>query len=103
MQIFHDEFMIQRGETLESLHFASLEKIFIEQRIYKDKEFENASSMDVATAHVHKRLSPFVKDFYREVTDDDIMRLMEIKMARILKFNTEKADNYIASLNERIA
>ena len=102
MQIFHDEFMIQRGETLESLHFASLEKIFIEQRIYKDKEFENASSMDVAIAHVHKRLSPFVKDFYREVTDDDIMRLMEIKMARILKFNTEKADNYIASLNERI-
>lgn len=103
MRIFHDEFMIQRGETLESLHFASLEKIFIEQRIYKDKEFENADSMAAAIAHVHKRLSPFVKDFYREVSDDDILRLMEIKMARILKFNTEKADNYIATLNERIA
>lgn len=103
MRIFHDELMIARGETLESLHFASLEKIFIEQRIYKDKDFENAPDMPSAVAHVHKRLAPWTKDFYREVTDDDVLKLMEIKMARILKFNTEKADNYIQTLNERIA
>ena len=103
MRIFYDELMIARGETLESLHFASLEKIFIEQRIYKDKDFENAPDMPSAVAHVHKRLAPWTKDFYREVTDDDVLKLMEIKMARILKFNTEKADNYIQTLNERIA
>lgn len=101
-EIFRKELEIQRTETLESLHFASLEKIFIEERIYKDKGFENAPDMDAAVAHIDSRLEPFKPQFYREVTTDDILRLMEIKMARILKFNTEKADNYIASLNERI-
>ena len=102
MDIFRKELEIQRNETLESLHFASLEKIFIEERIYKDKGFENAPNMDAAVAHIDSRLEPFKLQFYREVTTDDILRLMEIKMARILKFNTEKADNYIAALNERI-
>ena len=102
MDIFRKELEIQRNETLESLHFASLEKIFIEERIYKDKGFENAPNMDAAVAHIDSRLEPFKPQFYREVTTDDILRLMEIKMARILKFNTDKADNYIAALNERI-
>ena len=102
MEIFRKELEIQRNETLESLHFASLEKIFIEERIYKDKGFENALNMDAAVAHIDSRLEPFKPQFYREVTTDDILRLMEIKMARILKFNTDKADNYIATLNERI-
>ena len=102
MEIFRKELEIQRNETLESLHFASLEKIFIEERIYKDKGFENAPNMDAAVAHIDSRLEPFKPQFYREVTTDDILRLIEIKMARILKFNTDKADNYIATLNERI-
>ena len=102
MEIFRKELEIQRNETLESLHCASLEKIFIEERIYKDKGFENAPNMDAAVAHIDSRLEPFKPQFYREVTIDDILRLMEIKMARILKFNTDKADNYIATLNERI-
>ena len=102
MEIFRKELEIQRNETLESLHFASLEKIFIEERIYKDKGFENAPNMDAAVAHIDSRLEPFKPQFYREVTTDDILRLMEIKMARILKFNTDKADNYITTLNERI-
>ena len=102
MEIFRKELEIQRNETLESLHFASLEKIFIEERIYKDKGFENAPNMEAAVAHIDSRLEPFKPQFYREVTTDDILRLMEIKMARILKFNTDKADNYIATLNERI-
>ena len=102
MEIFRKELEIQRNETLESLHFASLEKLFIEERIYKDKGFENAPNMDAAVAHIDSRLEPFKPQFYREVTTDDILRLMEIKMARILKFNTDKADNYIATLNERI-
>ncbi len=102
-EILRKELEIQRGETLETLHGVSLEKIFIEERIYKDRQFENAATMDAAVAHIDKRLEPFKPSFIREVTTDDILKLMEIKMARILKFNIEKAENYIATLNERIA
>ena len=96
------ELEIRRGEILEQLHFASLEKIFIEERIYKGKEFENAPDMDHAVAYVDKRLEPFKEDFVREVTRDDILRLMEIKMARILKFNKDKADDLIAKMKADI-
>jgi len=96
------ELEIQRNELFESLYFASLEKIFIEERIYKDKEFENAKDMDSALTHIDKRLEPFKKDFVRELTRDDLLRLMEIKMGRILKFNKEKADNLIAAYRAQI-
>lgn len=101
--ILRRELEIQRNESLESLHFASLEKIFIEERIYKDKPFEQAKTIDDAVAHIDKRLEPFKPSFYREVTRDDILRLLEIKMGRILKFNSDKANDYIAMLNARIA
>ena len=58
--------------------------------------------MDEAIAHVDKRLEPFKPSFIREVTSDDILKLMEIKMARILKFNSEKADELIAAKKEQI-
>ena len=86
------ELEIHRDEVRESLHFASLEKIFIEERIYKDKEFEQARDMDAACEHIDLRLTPYYPQFIREVTKDDILRLMEIKMARILKFNSDKAE-----------
>ncbi|GHT12225.1 DNA topoisomerase IV subunit A [Bacteroidia bacterium] len=101
------ELEIQRSELLESLHFASLEKIFIEERIYKDKEFENAKDMDAALAHILKRLNDYFNAqkkeiLLREITHDDLLRLMEIKMGRILKFNKDKADNLIASYKSQI-
>ncbi|MDL2215325.1 DNA gyrase/topoisomerase IV subunit A [Dysgonomonas sp. OttesenSCG-928-M03] len=96
------ELEIQKSELQESLHFSSLEKIFIEERIYKDKEFENAVDMDAAIAHIDKRLIPFSKLFIREVTRDDILKLMEIKMGRILKFNSDKADELIARYKSEI-
>ncbi|MBQ2365825.1 MAG: DNA gyrase/topoisomerase IV subunit A, partial [Bacteroidaceae bacterium] len=86
------ELEIRKAELMEGLHFASLEKIFIEERIYKDRQFENAKDMDAACAHIDERLTPFYPQFIREVTKDDILRLMEIKMARILRFNKSKAD-----------
>ena len=97
------ELQIRKGELLEQLHFASLESIFIEERIYKDKEFEQAPDMDTALAHIDLRLEPYKKDFIREITRDDLLRLMEIKMARILRFNKEKADELIARLKKDIA
>lgn len=96
------ELEIHKGEILDSLHFASLEKIFIEERIYKDKEFENAKDMDLALAHIDKRLIPFKNQFVREVTREDLLKLMEIKMGRILKFNKDKADNLITSYKTQI-
>ena len=97
------ELEIQRGELLESLMFASLERIFIEQRIYKDKEYEQSRNIDEAVAHIDKRLEPFKPSFVREVKRDDIVRLFDIKMGRILKFNSDKADEYIASLKDKIS
>ena len=97
------ELQIRRDELIEGLHFASLEKIFIEERIYKDRQFENAKDMDAACAHIDERLTPYYPQFVREVTKDDILRLMEIKMARILKFNKDKADELIARMKEEIA
>ena len=96
------ELEIRRGELLEQLHFCSLEKIFIEERIYKAKEFENAKNMDVAVEYVDSRLKPFYEQFVREVTRDDILKLMEIKMARILKFNKDRADELIARLKAEL-
>ena len=100
--LLQKELEIQRGETLETLHFASLEKIFIEERIYKDKQFEQAENMDAACMHIDERLTPFYPQLVREVTKEDILRLMEIKMARILKFNKDKADEFIARLKSEI-
>ena len=102
-ELLRRELLIRRGELFESLHFASLERIFIEERIYKDKGFEQAPNMDAACEHIDKRLTPFYPQFVREVTKDDILRLMDIKMARILKFNKDKADELIARMKDEIA
>lgn len=100
--LLRQELEIQLAEVREMLHFASLERIFIEERIYKDKGFEDSPNMDAAVAHIDKRLEPWKPKLWREVTSDDILRLMEIKMGRILKFNSKKADDIIASYNDRI-
>ena len=96
MGLLRKELEIRKNELLEQLFFASLEKIFIEERIYKDKKFEEAKDLDSVVAHVDNRLEPFKPSFIREVTRDDILRLLEIKMNRILKFNKDKANDFIA-------
>ena len=102
VRLLGEELSIQKHELEETLHFASLEKIFIEERIYKDKAFEDSSSMDIAVAHIDKRIEPFKPSFVREVTREDILKLMEIKMGRILKFNSEKAEEQIAAIKTDI-
>ena len=102
LQLLKTELEIHKNELEESLLFASLEKIFIEERIYKDKEFENAKNMDEAVTHIDSRLEPFKPHFIREITREDILRLMEIKMGRILKFNKDKADELIAQYKAQI-
>jgi len=103
MHILQRELEIQRDETCEKLHFASLEKIFIEKRIYKDKEYEQAPDMDAAVAHVTEKIHKYVGKLYREVTRDDILRLFEIRMKRILRFSADEADEQIAAFKANIA
>lgn len=97
------ELEIRLGELQEEWHISSLEKIFIEQQIYKDKEYEQSKSGEEAIPHVRKRLKPFVGDFFREVTDEDILRLFEIRMKRIFRFDSEEADKKIEGLEQEIA
>ena len=100
--ILGKELNVRRGELSEQLHFCSLEKIFIEERIYKDKQFEESKNVDAALQHIDKRLTPYKEMFIREVTRDDLLRLLEIKMARILKFNSDKAEEQIVALKKQI-
>ena len=102
MGLLRRELQIRKDELLEQLFFSSLEKIFIEERIYKDKKFENAENMDAAVNHIDDQLAPFKPDLIREVTHDDILKLMEIKMQRILKFSKDKADELIAKMQAEI-
>ena len=102
MGLLRKELQIRRGELMEQLFFSSLEKIFIEERMYKEHRFEQAKSMDEAVAFIDEKLTPFKPSFVREVTRDDILRLMEIKMQRILKFNKDKADELIARIKDEI-
>jgi len=93
------ELEIRRGELEEQWHFASLEKIFIEQKIYI--EFDG-KSYDEAIVVTHELLKPHIKHLKREVTDDDVKRLLEIKMRRITKHDSDKADTFIQSLEEEL-
>jgi len=100
--LIRQELEIRKNELLEQLHFYSLEKIFIEERIYKDKKFEQAPTIDAVCEHIDERLTPFYPSLVREVTKDDILKLLEIKMQRILKFNKDKADELMARIKAEI-
>ncbi len=97
------ELEIQRGELQEQYFFVSLEKIFIENRIYKEKQFENSRSQEEAIAFIDTKLEPFKASFVREVKTEDIQRLLEIKMMRITRFDSDKANDLLLSIQEKIA
>ncbi len=101
VELLKAELEIQLGELEEQWHFASLERIFIENRIYRDIEEEE--TWEGVIAAIDKGLKPHVKNLKRAVTEDDIVRLTEIRIKRISKFDLEKAEQYIQSLDEKIA
>lgn len=102
-ELLKKELLIKLSELQESWHLASLEKIFIEERIYKDKEYEEGKDYNIVIKHIHKRLKPFSKIFIRAITDDDIKRLFEIKMRRILRFSSKEAENNLLNLEEEMS
>ncbi len=98
--LLKEELEIRKGELLEKWHFSSLEKIFIEERIYRDLEV--AESEDQAITIIDKRLEPFKPQLRREVTSDDILKLMEIRIKRITKYDAKKADETLRGLEEEM-
>ncbi len=100
--LFGEELKIMLSEKEEQYLGASLERIFIEERIYKDKAFEEAKDEATALAHIAKRIEPFADRFLRPVTTDDLKRLLELRMARILRFNLPKHEAALLQIEEDI-
>ena len=118
MGLLRKELMLRKGELEEQLFFSSLERIFIEERIYKERKFEQSKSQDEVVAFIASKLEPF-KDklftavvdgkgkveyaFHREITREDILKLLEIKMQRILKYNKDKADDLLLKIKAELS
>ncbi len=101
VELLRKELQIKEGELLEKILFASLEKIFIENRIYRD--IEEAETWEEVLSRIDKGLDPFKKQFYREITEDDLVRLTEIKIKRISKYDSFKADEMMKRLQDDLA
>ena len=100
VKLLKAELEIKRGELEEKWHFSSLEKIFIEERIYRDIEEEE--TWEGVLSAIDKGLKPFTKHLRREVTEDDIVRLTEIKIKRISKFDAFKADELLKGIEDAL-
>lgn len=94
------ELEIRKAELMEKILFSSLEKIFIEKRIYRS--IEEVTTFEGVIDTIDKGLKPYKKQFYREITRDDILRLMEIKIKRISKYDSYKADELLKDLEEEL-
>lgn len=99
-ELLKRELEIKLGELREKWHFSSLEKIFIEKRIYRDIEKEE--TWEGVIAAVEKGLKPYAKLFRRAITQDDILRLLEIRIKRISKYDSFRADEMIKGFEEEI-
>ena len=96
------ELEIAKAELEEQYFFTSLEKIFIENRIYKEEGYENAPDKEKLIAFVDKALDPWKEKLIREVRREDIERLFEIRMIRITRFDSKKADELMRDLDKKI-
>jgi topoisomerase-4 subunit A len=101
VDLLRQELEIRKGELMEKVLFSSLEKIFIENRIYRD--IEECETFELVIQTVDKGLEPYKKDFYREITEDDILKLLEIRIKRISKFDSFKADELMKRLLDELA
>lgn len=99
-ELLRRELEIRKAELMEKLLFSSLEKIFIENRIYRD--IEECETWEAVIQTIDKGLDPFKPEFYREITTEDIVRLTEIKIKRISKFDAFKADELMRRLQEEL-
>ena len=103
MDLLRWELEIQKAELEEQLFFTSLEKIFIEERIYKEEGYENAPDKEKLIVFVDHALDPWKDKLIREVRREDIEKLFDIRMIRITKFDSKKADEQMRDLQKKIA
>lgn len=101
LTLLNKELKFNLNELEEKLHYASLEKIFIEKRIYR--KIEECETFEAVTQTVQNALIPYTKQFIRPITPEDILKLLEIKIKRISKYDSFKADEAITKLNNDIA
>jgi len=101
VDLLKQELEIKLAELQEQWHFASLEKIFIEKRIYRD--IEDCETWEAIIQTIHKGLKPHIKHLLRKVTDEDVAKLTEIKIKRISKYDSIRGDKFIIKLEEEIA
>lgn len=102
MGLLRKELLIRKGELQEQLFFSSLERIFIEERMYKERRFEQAANQDAVVKFLDEKFTPYKEQLLRDITRDDYLRLLEIKMQRILKYNKDKADQLMAKIKAEI-
>ncbi len=100
VKLLKRELEIRRDELMERILFSSLEKIFIEKRIYRN--IEECETFEDVISTIDKGLKPYKKQFYREITRDDILRLTEIKIKRISRYDSFKADELLKNLEEEL-
>ena len=100
LELLRAELEVKQDELEEQWHFASLERIFIENRIYRD--IEEVETWEGVLKAIHAGLAPFTKNLKRVVTDDDVIRLTEIRIKRISKFDLDKAQQKIEALEEEL-
>lgn len=101
VKLLERELEIRRDELMERLLFSSLEKIFIENRIYRD--IEECETFEAVIKTVDKGLEPYKAQFYREIVEDDILKLLEIRIKRISKYDAFKADELMKRLQDELA
>ncbi|GIV40455.1 MAG: DNA topoisomerase IV subunit A [Thermonema sp.] len=99
-ELLRRELELAKQRLQEKILFASLERIFIENRIYR--KIENAETWEAVIETIRKGLKPYAKEFYREITDEDIVRLTEIKIKRISKYDLDKADEQLRAYRKEL-
>ena len=102
MGLLRKELLIRKGELEEQLFFASLERIFIEERMYKERRFETAPNQEAVVEFLDEKFTPFKEQLIRDIKTDDYLRLLEIKMQRILKYSKDKADQLMVKIKAEI-
>lgn len=102
MGLLRKELQIRKSELEEQLFFSSIERIFIEERMYKEQQFEQAPDQKAVLWFLDGKFTPWKPKLIRDITEDDYLRLLEIKMQRILKYNKDKADKLMAKIKAEI-
>ena len=103
VDLLKQELEIEKAELMEKIFFSDLLKIFINEGMYKNPEYENSGDLQKCYEVLHSLFEPFFNIFYREITNEDYKRLIDKPLSSITRFDTSKVDQQIKELQEKIA